>query len=202
MAGTLPAAARGGRAGGSGGGGDARAGGARGGLAVRVGAARGRRPAPLRGALGLAPAADLVHGAVVAAAVDVELAPVALDDDERVAVAAVAGVVDEHAVARAADDLHVLVALDLLGLLALGRRGRLGVGRRRRVLVLGVADGGGMGLREGGATRGARLLRARGLGGGGVRGGGDLGHELGTGSEVSKERTMAPIWRAASGAPA
>src|SRR3954447_3520021 len=122
MGGTLPARGANGRASGAGGlaGGGrharrgGRAGAGRGGRAGRV----GRRAAALRGAGGGALAADLVHRAVVAGAVDVELATVALDDHERVAVAAVAGVVDEHAVARPADDLHVVVTVDLLGALA------------------------------------------------------------------------------------
>src|SRR4051794_5528507 len=115
MAGTLPA--RGARSPVAG-----SAGGGRAGLARRAGAggARAGRAAALRGAGGAlrragggALAADLVHAAVVARAVDVELAAVALDDEERLAVAAVAAVVDEHPVARPADDLHVVVTVDL-----------------------------------------------------------------------------------------
>src|SRR4051794_9058428 len=119
MAGTLPAAARPGRAARSGAGGRRRAG-----RAARARAGRALAAALRRAAVG-AVAADLVHGAVGAGAVDVELAAVALDDHERVAVAAVAAVVDEHPVARPADDLGVPVALHLLRLLALrgGRRG-------------------------------------------------------------------------------
>src|SRR5215210_6988112 len=153
MAGTLPAAARGGRALGSGGRGAARAGGGRAGLPGRArragragagGARRRARAAALRRPGGGALAADLVHVAVGARAVDVELAAVALDDQERVAVAVVAAVVDEHPVPRARDDLHVVVALDLLRALALRRRGRLRVGRLRLLLVLAVLDGRGL----------------------------------------------------------
>src|SRR5215218_2166141 len=208
MAGTLPAAARGGRARRSGGRGAARAGGGRAGLAGRAGAPRpgrarrGARAAALRRARRRALTADLVHVAVGARAVDVELAAVALDDHERVAVAGVAAVVDEHPVARAAHDLHVVVTLDLLRALALGRGGRRRVGRLRLVLVLGVADGRGLERGERGAALAAGL-GAVGVGRReGVRRGGDVGHELGTGSVVSKERTMAPIWAAASRAPA
>src|SRR4051812_49492152 len=103
----------------------------RGGSARAARARRGIRVA------GLALAADLVDLAVVARAVDVELAPVALDDQEGLAVALAARVVDEHPVARAGDDLDVAVTGDLLRALAL-RRARRGVlaavGRGLRVL--------------------------------------------------------------------
>src|SRR5919109_260612 len=153
MAGTLPAAA------GSGGGrgparrADAGASGPR-----RLGLLRRVGGPGVRAVVGLALAADLEHLALLARAVDVELAAVALDDQERLAVALLAGVVDEHAVARAGDDLDVVVAGDLLRALALRRAARRAVlalsgGGLGRVVLL---DGGGLDLGE------RRARRARG----------------------------------------
>src|SRR4051812_34505280 len=181
MAGSLPAATREGSAGGGGGGlGAGRAGRARAARCGGVGRA-GRAGRARRGGV-LALATDLVDGAVLAGAVDVELAPVALDDEERLAVALAAGVVDEHPVARATDDLDVAMARDPLRALALRRvaRGGGGGGRRRRrargggrvVRARARADGGGVrrGERGPGRARGARgdpLGRDGGVGGGG-----------------------------------
>src|SRR4029078_7341972 len=171
----------------------------------RAGGARGARGAARRrAAVGarVARAADLVDRPVLAAAVDVELPAVALDDEERLAVAPGAGVVDEHPVARAAHDLLVAVALD--GLRALALRGVAGGGLGvRRLRLVGVLPRGGLELRVRGAVR-AVGLRALGLGGrcGGGRGGDGVGHEWGTGSVVANERTMAPAWAATSRAPA
>src|SRR3954454_8562930 len=202
MAGRVPAATRGGSAGGSGlGAGRARGAGAarggrggraarsgRGGRAIRRGRGGGAARARRGGVLALA--ADLVDRAVLAGAVDVELAPVALDDEERLAVALAAGVVDEHPVARAADDLDVAVARDLLRALALRRvaRGRGGGGRRRagrgRRVVRARARVHGGGVRRGergaGRARGARGDRL-GRDGGVWGGGGGGGHEGGGG---------------------
>src|SRR6185312_13838633 len=104
------------------------------------------------------------------------------------AVAVVAGVVDEHPVARAGDDLLVGVALDRLGALALRGVGgglALGLGRLggrggRGVLVLGALDRCGLDLSERRARRAGRR-RAVGLGrrGGGGQGGDGVGHERG-----------------------
>src|SRR4051794_13559707 len=218
MAGRVPAATRRGSAGGRGLG-AGRAGRARrSGRARRARAARsgggGRAPPPRRGG-GPPPSGRPVDGAVLAGAVDVELAPVALDDEERLAVALAAGVVDEHPVARATDDLDVAMARDPLRALALrrvarGGGGGGGGGRRRRrargggrvVRARARADGGGVRRGERGPGR-ARGARGDPLGrDGGVGGGGDgVGHERGAGSVVSKERRIAPTCAAASVAP-
>src|SRR4051812_50091272 len=108
--------------------------------------------------------------AVLAAAVDVDSPAVLLHQHEGLAVAGVAGAVDEHAVARPADDLLVLLAGHGPRLL-LGRRGGRG-GRRRNRRAGGRRGGGGGGgrrkgggARPGGAGRGGPGRGGRGAGG-------------------------------------
>src|SRR3954453_23111789 len=73
---------------------------------------------------------DLDDRAVLAAAVEVEGPARSPDDEEGLAVALVPGGVEEHPVARAADDVGVVVARDGRGALALGRLDRRGLGGR------------------------------------------------------------------------